>query len=544
MKKIFNWKKVLILIILLTAFLRLYQLGNIPYGVNGDEANYIYNAYSIWNTGKDVEGKLLPLSFNAYSSESPVVVYLTAPSVGLLGLSVFSGRLPSAILGIGSVFLLFLITDLLFKNKRLALLSALLLSISPWAIQVSRGTLLDVNFALFFLLLGIYIFMSNISSNKFLCSLIPFSLAFYSYHATKVFLVFLIPILIFFFRSELLKRKKNIAIFLGVCLILLISFLFVVKFQSVTRQQDVNLFNSINSGKQINWERNYNTAPWILREVFSNKPLYYLRIMRENFLESFSTNFLFLYGDVGLLSPVDNIGYRGEFYIIELPFLLIGIYLLIKSKNKFLKRFIFTLLLIGVLPSTVTIDKSFVNRNIMMLPILIIIISLGLNFVLNKISKLNKKYGYVLVSFIVLFYLFLFSSYLYQYYFRWPVYGAERASSSSRDLSNFIVDIKNKFSNIYLSKQGSDFLLEYGIYEKINPVQVQDAWKEDPGEISNIKIFQNCLNNGIGYVERFLPKNTLFIAPYADCHYSSTPSATIVDRGEPLHVIYDIYEIK
>ena len=116
MKRIFNWKTALILVILLASFLRLWQLGNIPAGTPNDEASYIYNSYSIWHTGRDILGNFLPLSFNAHSSQSPVEVYLTAPFVGILGLSLFSARLPAALLGIGSVFLIFLITDLLFKN--------------------------------------------------------------------------------------------------------------------------------------------------------------------------------------------------------------------------------------------------------------------------------------------------------------------------------------------------------------------------------------------------------------------------------------------
>ena len=162
MKIISNWKFGLILIIFLAAFLRLWQLGNVPYGTPHDEASYIYNAYSIWHTGKDIEGRFLPLSFNAHSSQSPVEVYITAPFVGILGLSLFSARLPVAMIGMGSVILLFLLTDLLFRSKRIALVSALLLAISPWALQLGRG-LWDADFALFFYLLGIYTFIKYLT---------------------------------------------------------------------------------------------------------------------------------------------------------------------------------------------------------------------------------------------------------------------------------------------------------------------------------------------------------------------------------------------
>src|SRR3989344_3203438 len=407
MKKILNWKLGLALIIFLAAFLRLWKLGNVPSGIPDDEAYYVYNAYSIWYTGKDILGNFLPLSFNSHSSMSPVVIYVTAPFVGIMGLSAFSGRLPAALASIGSVFLLFLLVKNIFKDKRIALFSSLLFAISPWALQIGRGAILDTDFALFFLLLGIYVFIARIDSRKFLWSLIPFAIAFYSYHATKVFFVFLIPVLIFFFREKLLIRKKETAFFLIGCLLLIISFLFIIKTQKVTRQDNVFLLNGPAATTQVNWERQYNTAPWILRVIFSNKPLYYLKAIRENYLKAFSPEFLFLSGEGGTPSQIVNIYYRGELYIIELPLLLLGIYTLFKNKDKFSRNFLVTLLLISALPSTFTLDRNFVNRDIMMLPILLIIVACGLTYLLERVALYKKIYRYIFISVFVFIYFYL-----------------------------------------------------------------------------------------------------------------------------------------
>jgi 4-amino-4-deoxy-L-arabinose transferase-like glycosyltransferase len=544
MKKIFNWKLGLILIIFLAAFLRLWQLGNVPSGIPDDEASYIYNAYSIWHTGKDINGNFLPLSFNAHSSQSPVEVYLTAPFVGVLGISEFSGRLPSALLGIGSVILLFLLTDYLFKNKRLALISALLLCVSSWALQLQRG-LWDADFALFFLLFGIYVFVVNIHTRRFLWSLVPFLLGFYSYHATKVYLIFLIPVLIFFYRKELLRRKKEAVLFLSGCLLILLSFLIVVKTQTVTRQTNVSLLNDPKVAIEVNWERQYNTAPWILRTIFSNKPLYYLKSIRENYLKAFSPEYLFLSGEGGNFSAIVNIYYRGELYIIELPLLLLGIYALFKNKDKFSRNFILALLLISPLPSTFTFDSNFVDRDIMMLPILLIMVACGINYLLDKIGEYKRIYKYILLTIFVLTYLFLISGYLYQYYFRWPVYGAEAWGKSNKDLVYLMNLKKNDYKQFYISRNPYEFLLQYAIYDKVDPKIIQKSWQEHPIKLYDITLFQECINNGIDNVTKFLPKSTFYAALDQDCHYRlSTPSAKIVDKGEPLHVIWNIYENK
>ena len=539
MKKFLNWKLALMLIMLLAAFLRLWQLGNVPSGIPDDEGAYIYNAYSVWHTGKDILGNFMPLSFNSHSSLSPVPVYLIAPSVGILGISAFSGRLPAALASIGSVFLLFLLVQSIFKNKRIALFSSLLLAISPWALQIGRGAILDTDFAFFFLLLGIYIFIAKIDSRKFLWSLIPFALAFYSYHATKVYLVFLIPVLIFFFRKKLLNKKKETAFFITGCFLIIASFLVIIIPQKVTRQENVFLLNEPNAAKEVNWERQYNTAPWILREIFNNKPLYYLRIIRENYLKAFSFEFLFLSGDLGTPSQIINIYFRGEFYIIELPLLLLGLYALFKNKDKFSRNLVLTLLLISPLPSTFTLDRNFVDRDIMMLPILLTIIAFGLAYLLERIILYKHVYRYIFISIFVLVYLFLFTGYLYQYYYRWTVYGAEAWGTSSRDLVKFVAKVKGQYKDVYISKSYSTFLIQYAIFEKLDPRIVQKVWNKNPVKIYNITMLAGCINH-----DTYSPK-TLYISSAFDCVYgSSPPTAKIVDKGNTLHVIWNIYENK
>jgi len=545
MKKILNWKLALILIIILAAFLRLWQLGNIPAGIPDDEAAYIYNAYSIWHTGKDILGNFMPLSFNAHSSMSPVPVYLIAPFVGMLGVNAFSGRLPAALASIGSVFLLFLLIETILKNRRVALFSALLLAISPWALQIGRGAILDTDFAFFFLLLGMYIFIAKIDSHKFLWSLVPFAIGFYSYHATKVYFVFLIPVLIVFFRKELLNKKKETVFFLLGCFLIVVSFLVIIIPQKVTRQDNVSLLNDPNAAVEVNWERRYNTAPWILREIFSNKPLYYLKAIRENYLKAFSPEYLFLSGEGGNGSAIVNIYYRGELYIIELPLLLLGIYVLFKDKKKFNRNFLLTLLLISPLPSTFTIDRNFVDRDIMMLPILLTIIACGLTYLLERIALYKNIYRYIFISIFVLVYLFLFTGYLYQYYYRWTVYGAEAWGTSNMDLVKFVAQSRGQYKDVYVSSAYTNFLMQYAIFERLDPRILQKVWNTNPIKIYNITILMGCLNNGKGVVKDFISPKTLYISSDSDCHYTlSTPSAKIADKGEPLHVIWDIYENK
>ena len=119
-----NWP--LILILLLAALLRLYRLGYNPPSLHWDETAIGYNAFSIFKTGRDEYGNLLPLIFKSFGDFKPgLYIYLVVPSVALFGLNELAVRLPSAVIGILTVWLVFQLTFLLFKKKPLSLFASL-----------------------------------------------------------------------------------------------------------------------------------------------------------------------------------------------------------------------------------------------------------------------------------------------------------------------------------------------------------------------------------------------------------------------------------
>ncbi len=103
------WAATLI-VLLFGASVRLYKLDSYPIGFNQDQMVLGYDAWSIWQTGRDHHGQALPLFFRTFDDYvSPVANYLTSPFVGLLGLNEFNTRLPIAILGALTVLLVALL---------------------------------------------------------------------------------------------------------------------------------------------------------------------------------------------------------------------------------------------------------------------------------------------------------------------------------------------------------------------------------------------------------------------------------------------------
>ena len=542
-KLLFKSRTIFILILFVATILRFWQLGSIPTGLTNDEASYIYNAYSIWHTHRDITGKLFPLSINLDNSFSPVPIYLNAPIVGIFGMTPFTGRLLFALAGIATVCVLYFLTKFLFKNEFIALTSMLVLAVSPWHVHFSRAAY-DGVLALFFYLLAIYIFVSTLKKGKIYLSLPFFFLGFYSYHATKIFFVFLIPTLLFIWIKDLLKHKKSLFVFLLGILLIISSFLWIEKTQNVTRDKVFLNYNSKDAADTVNSERKVNSAPFFVRQIFDNKILYFFRVSRENYLEAFSTQFLFLYGETSGLSGIYGPAFRGELYILELPLLILGLFFLGNYKNKKSKYFIFLCLLIAPLPSAFTVDKSYALRSIMMIPFLAIIISCGIYFLKSYYrSKILYKIGaFIFCS----FYLFLIASYLFQYYSRYSIYGAESWFRSSRDVVEYAYQHRDNYKNVYIVNSG-DLLIQYAVFGHTSPVLMQRAYEsKSPKKVdSNVYLVDGCIDTHkkIFDPQTYLPKSTLYIVP-SSCFPEVVPLDLIRQVGEPLRTIWKIYENK
>ena len=529
---------ILALIVLIGIFLRFWQLGSIPSGSTNDEVAYIYNAYSIAITSKDIAGNFLPISFNLFNSFSPVAVYIMSPFVGILGLSLFTARLPFALIGIAEIFLIFLIAKKITNNYYIALSAAFVLSVSPWHLQFSRVSY-DGILALFFYLLGIYVFLKKKDRGNINWSLPAFLLGFYSYHGTKIFMLLFIPALLLIFRNQIMGRKKEVFIFITGIILIILSFFYVVYSQNVNRQNVLLVKNISTISSVVNTERAYNSAQPVLRNILSNKVLTFLRIMRENYLEAFSPQFLFLYGETGDNEEIFGIGHRGVMYIIELPLLLFGIVYILRIKK--LRNFLILGLLIAPIPSVITVDKSYGMRSIMMLPFLSIIAGCGIYEICIKFREMKKTYSVVFISAFVLLYAFLILEYLYQYHYRYGIYGAEAWLRSSRDVSEYIAQEKDKYKQVYIANEGG-LLMQYALFNREDPYSVQAAYKSKI--LKNIYFIGNCIDTSNKPFDPkiYLPPSTLYVIP--DCYkeVAVEPIKSIIQVGEPLHTVWKIYK--
>lgn len=130
----------LLLLFAAAAFLRLWGLEQYPLTVNQDELSNVYDAYCLSRNGCDRWGEHLPLTLKGFGGEdyrAPMMAWLGSVPSYVAGFTVGGVRLVSALLGIGSLWLLYLFCKR-WRDADFALLATFIAAFSPWHIQYSR----------------------------------------------------------------------------------------------------------------------------------------------------------------------------------------------------------------------------------------------------------------------------------------------------------------------------------------------------------------------------------------------------------------------
>lgn len=135
-------RELILFVILLAGFwVRLWRITATPAGFNQDEASIGYDAWSILNYGIDRNGVFMPVHLVAWGSgQNAAYAYLAMPFIKLLGLSVYSVRLPMALLGCASLWAVAGIGRMALKPSFTLALTALTAA-APWHIMKSRWAL-------------------------------------------------------------------------------------------------------------------------------------------------------------------------------------------------------------------------------------------------------------------------------------------------------------------------------------------------------------------------------------------------------------------
>lgn len=182
------------LILLLGIAVRIFRFGQIPCGINQDEAMAAMDAKALLSYGTDRLGMKLPVHFTAWgwAQMSVLLSYLMVPCIALFGFTTVAVRLPMLLISIaGMVFFYLLVKEIL--GEKTALLLFFLTAINPWHILQSRWSL-DCNLFPHLFVIGAYLLLTGIKKrSRLFLSMVFFGLCLYCYGVS----VYSVPLFLF-----------------------------------------------------------------------------------------------------------------------------------------------------------------------------------------------------------------------------------------------------------------------------------------------------------------------------------------------------------
>lgn len=403
-----NWPILVALFIAL--LIRLPHFGQIPAGLNRDEAALGYTAWSLISSGTDEYGKSWPILFTSFGDEKlPGYIYSLLPFVKIWGFENWVIRLPSLLSGLANIVLVVLIAHAVSQSwgwkekqaKWFAGIAAILMAISPWGLHFSRVAY-EAHLASTGLLIGIAAWLPLLIDNKnaskklWWIGALGWSLAIFSYHSAHVFA----PIMILFFAGHSFSHWKSFFqkplhythfLVTGSIFTITIALLFMGGvWQANTRKQ-----SGISPFASTSIERQYVAV----RQTFTNPNSLTSKIIANRWTEltgTFASNLIRAINPAAIFVPTNAHGVHNPpgisvQHLWVTPFVLIGIGWIVNNRAKLSSKVLIAWLLAALVAPSLTIAPSHTVRLIPLWPALELMAALGITVSIWQVKGQRKN---------------------------------------------------------------------------------------------------------------------------------------------------------
>jgi 4-amino-4-deoxy-L-arabinose transferase-like glycosyltransferase len=510
LKKVLE-NKYLILIFLIGFFLRFYHLGSMPIATHLDEIMNAYVGKFTLINGVDLYGNKWPIFYFNNFGDYPNIIpmYLSGLSALLLGNTEFAIRLPIAIFGSLSIFIVYFLAKLFFKSKKTALFSALTIAVMPWHIVLSRATAEGVT-AAFAFLVPLYFLLKNRDKKISIASIVSFLFLIFTYLLYPSYRI-IVPLALL--PLSLLTNNKQKRVFLILITIISFGLTFYIS-QTPAGKGRFDQTSIISSNSPIlPYQSEFITGEGfdnaLKARILFNKPVMFGREFLRQYSSYFSTNFLFSDGGMPKRYFVPDQGlwyysYLGIF-VLFIGSLLVVPEKLLKYNKKIvpdkkailLISYLAYLTLISLVPAALTYEDSPNIHRASLFPLMLAIWS-GLPFIFLSQFKFKKRSLITIIFglFIVLESLYFWNKYLVHA----DKYQEIHRNGSSRNLVKYLTTNKDNYDFIYVDGR-NDIPLYYPFFNNIYDKNLTDEFQIGMRlkQIDNIKLFDdNCFNDLFG----------------------------------------------
>ncbi len=378
-------KKIIITFVLgvalvLIALFFSYRLLEVPRGLTSDEAAFGYNAALLAETGKDQNGRFMPLfvlSVEGKDWRQPVTQYYMTAFFKVFGPSVFNLRFSSIIITLLSTVLLLVLASKLLGYKW-AMFSAFVFLTTPLVmIQSHMGldNIMPVPFTMLWLL-GIFLFSKTGKRRYLVLAAISLGINFYTYKAMRAavpiwILLSVGYLFIYDYRDSWIKAFKKSYKDIFVFLISLLPFFAVIPL--IQQKYPGAIF----AGQRPSFDSVYS----VLYPYFS----------------SFDLTFTYITGDSTMFHSTQM---HGMMLLLSAPLFFTGLYYAIRNKGFWLFIVIcyFTApLLFGLVGSS-----HRASRLMMMIPLYCLLATLGAKSLWENRPKIYFRPTIVIISLLMI----------------------------------------------------------------------------------------------------------------------------------------------
>ena len=483
--KQFKWWWV-ILVLMLAAFVRVYKLAEIPAGVYYDEIDLAYQARSLIETGKDYRGTWSPFyMWSFHDLKTPLPIYLSVPAALLFKTPELQVRMTTAVAGIAVVGLAMLLVWMWTKNKLAAAMTGLVFALNPWQIQFSRIAF-EAIFVLLFYFGFLILFFRWLKTKRlrdYYWSIVLLSLGVYVYRVMSFYvpLTFLM-VGVIYFRDIWKVGLKHVVMGVAMAAVIILPFLYatVVVAPDKTRFEQVSIFSDpevpifVMRNREVD-SGDYKTETLGERPVWSsfaihNKVVSWVVSLKNNYLRSFSTEFLFVDGDPNLRQ---GLGKTGALLLIDVVGLGMGLFWLAKNIKDKKYQLLAAWLLTGSLPADLTMGGAFhASRLITFSAPLLVVVGLGWWQVVKWVRAQRwQKLG---MAVLVFGWVIAFGVVAHKYLVHFPLESARWHGYGYKQAILKIVEVDDQYEKIMLTFSNDPPMMYYLFWAQVPAKEVQD----------------------------------------------------------------------
>ena len=376
---------------------------------------------------------------------------------------------------------------------------------------------------LFLYIMGIYLFIKGLREYRLLVwSTVCLALTPWAYSTAKLFLPMTIIGILSIWNHSLLKiPKKPLLIAVVVFALLAGTFTLNTVFGGgAERFGGISIFNSSILENKMGPARVRDEQvgqQWQSR-IFHNKFTSYFSNFSNNYLQAYSSEFLFINGDP---TPRHSPSQTGQLFGFQLFFLFIGVMLFFDSKIDLKVRlFLLFWLLIAPIPSSLTSNGgNHAGRLILELPILTILTGYGIYAIFRQINiALGQKLYIALIGLLLILSVI---NYQHTYWVHYPWDSERWWHAGFQDAIQSTVAEEKNYDKVIISNADEPALIFFLAWSQFPPARFQASYplKEvDGGKLGKLQQLDNYYFTEVGSSVGFyslaeaLPDNALYLA--------------------------------